>query len=91
MVEIFSFATATQDNSEYLLNESVRLRIQPVVVKKHEEHIVEKNQQFSSRNFNTGEWKLAMYEELGQMEDTMVLLYDEMVLIQQDMVPLIGI
>lgn len=86
-----AFSTTMQDNFEYILNENVRLRKELVVVKQHVEHLVAVNQWLSSHKFSTIEWQSAMQEEMGQMQDTMAQLYDEMILPQQVVAPLVGI
>lgn len=62
MVENVAFATAAQHNSEYFLNENVSLRIELTKMKQKVEHIAVENQQFSSQDSNTVEWKSTMLD-----------------------------
>lgn len=86
-----AFATMSQDNSECLLNKSARLIRELVAMKKQVKHLAVENQPLSSQNSNIAKWQSTMLDELGAMDDTMTQLYDEMILIQQVVAPLIGI
>lgn len=74
-----------------MLNVNIKLRRELDAMKKQLEHIVTKNQRLSSHNFNTIECQSSMQEELALMEDTMAQLYDEMILLQKVVAPLISI